>query len=1171
MLRKAPFNSVWTIVLLLAWGAHLDAQIVVQKKINVSIKGKITEAYTQSYALVIGASKYDAGWPALPGIPSDVQAVSEALRSHGFQVQTLIDPNSENMEVEIKRFIQRNAMDKAARVIIYYCGHGHSVTNFGNKIGYIVPVDAPNPEKDPNGFVGKAMPMQNMDTYARLMGAKHVLFMFDACFAGTIFESTRALPEAISEKSLQPVRQFITAGAAFEQVPDESIFRRQFIEGIDGAADADKDGFVTVTELGQYLQEQVKKYSKDTQHPQYGKIRDLNLDKGDFLFVVPPKAMTATTAGVSSSGTVRSGMTAESITDTAKDADPQVASVLIRSDVDALLTVDYEKKYPITGGKPLRINVLPGTHPVEIKALESGQTEEVTITAKRGMLELLNLTMLEKELLFLDTPTSAQDELKQETTIMPISREVMSGDTARFFKLVRMGTNYRLMAADTFRFRNGVKLFKAPLVCFAAVSKNMPVAQFLISENADINKPDELGNSALTISARLANLELVKLLLEHKVNVNQQDPRGFTALMYAAQLGDKDMLNALLAAGADFALKNKSGDNAILLAMSNAKFDLVKILLDKGADANSKTLFGENLVAMAFEAKQPDLLAQLFSKGAIPNQIDPAGRTILQKVTERGYNDVVKVLIASKAKWRTDDCNSQSPIAIAIRRGYTIILKQFLDNGFVNVTVDSAGNTLAMLATEAQQPAALEAVIAKYNNLTPRNKAGRSALDLAAINGNEAIADILLNAGADVNALDNEGCNAAMRAAAAGSDLVLTKLLAKTTNVNLPDKVGRTALHYAAEAGKAKCARILLAKGAEVNAKDPEQNSAAVLAGLSNNLEMVAVLAEYKADLKTKNAEGYTYLLNAASKGYFDLVKLLAERGMDVKGKTKSGLTALHLACRARSLDLVRFLLAAKLDPDAKDEESHTPLYFACLAKDLPIATALLEAGADLKAKTKTGEMPIHYAAGASADLQKLFLSKGAVANVKDGDGNTPIFMAAKAGITANVDALLGVGLTLDIANEEGNTPLHVAVIANQKEMVEHLITKKMNIQIANRVGNTALHVAAGAGNLELTKILLAAGLDPSEPNVLKYLPLHLAAQHGDTAVIAFLLTKENNPNPKGANNVTPLHLAAQKGNLLAVEALLHFGADPNAMTADGKLAANLTTRNDIIAALKKK
>ena len=102
-------------------------------------------------------------------------------------------------------------------------------------------------------------------------------------------------------------RQFITAGSADETVPDESIFRRQFVAALTGEGDVDGDGFVTGTELGEFLQKTVVNYSRAAQHPQYGKIRNPNLDKGDFVFSVgAPRQETARVIAAKPPETARS-------------------------------------------------------------------------------------------------------------------------------------------------------------------------------------------------------------------------------------------------------------------------------------------------------------------------------------------------------------------------------------------------------------------------------------------------------------------------------------------------------------------------------------------------------------------------------------------------------------------------------------------------------------------------------------------------------------------------------------------------------------------------------------------------------------------------------------------------------------------------------------------------
>ncbi len=262
-------------------------------------KGKQVALFKESHALVIGIGDYTNGWPKLPGVAGDVKAVSEVLEELGFNVEIVKDPNRRELTRAFEDFINKYGNTIDARLLFYFAGHGHTLElSYGGEMGYIVPVDAPNPNKNRRGFLSKAIDMQMIEVYAKRIQSKHALFLFDSCFSGSIFSMTRAIPENISYKTAKPVRQFITSGSANEQVPDESVFRRQFVEALKGAGDVNKDGYVTGGELGEFLQGKVVNYSRGTQHPQYGKIRDPNLDKGDFVFLIKNKENDAAMAAV---------------------------------------------------------------------------------------------------------------------------------------------------------------------------------------------------------------------------------------------------------------------------------------------------------------------------------------------------------------------------------------------------------------------------------------------------------------------------------------------------------------------------------------------------------------------------------------------------------------------------------------------------------------------------------------------------------------------------------------------------------------------------------------------------------------------------------------------------------------------------------------------------------
>lgn len=250
-------------------------------------QGNIYKLYSGCYALVIGISDYIAGWPKLPNAVRDAQAVGDLFSSLGFEVTRLMNPDESQLTQGLKNFIFGAGQDPNNCVVVFFAGHGHTEKmSYGADMGYIVPKDSPLPERDKTGFMQKAVDMQTIDVYARRIQAKHALFLFDCCFSGAIFDMVRAVPAAISNKTANPVRQFITAGGADESVPDRSIFKEQLIEGLKGEADLNDDGYITGTELGEFLQEKIVNYSKDGQHPQYGKIRDPKLDKGDFVFVL---------------------------------------------------------------------------------------------------------------------------------------------------------------------------------------------------------------------------------------------------------------------------------------------------------------------------------------------------------------------------------------------------------------------------------------------------------------------------------------------------------------------------------------------------------------------------------------------------------------------------------------------------------------------------------------------------------------------------------------------------------------------------------------------------------------------------------------------------------------------------------------------------------------------
>ena len=248
--------------------------------------GETVGLYEESHALVIGVSDYTAGWPDLESVAKDVDAVSASLEGHGFNVEHVLNPTKKELANAFGDFIDKYGYDPENRLLFYYSGHGYTQELHGRQVGYLVPSDAPDPNEDQKGFFRRSLRMTQILSWSKQIQAKHALFIFDSCFSGSVLkERALVVPQQIRAVTDKPVRQFISAGSAGQTVPADSIFRPSFIRGIQGEADLDKDGYVTGTELGLFLQKRVTSYDTG-QTPQFGKIKDPLYDEGDFVFAL---------------------------------------------------------------------------------------------------------------------------------------------------------------------------------------------------------------------------------------------------------------------------------------------------------------------------------------------------------------------------------------------------------------------------------------------------------------------------------------------------------------------------------------------------------------------------------------------------------------------------------------------------------------------------------------------------------------------------------------------------------------------------------------------------------------------------------------------------------------------------------------------------------------------
>jgi len=181
----------------------------------------------------------------------------------------------------------------------------------------------------------------------------------------------------------------------------------------------------------------------------------------------------------------------------------------------------------------------------------------------------------------------------------------------------------------------------------------------------------------------------------------------------------------------------------------------------------------------------------------------------------------------------------------------------------------------------------------------------RTPLHWAAIGGNARTAEILLERGANLEAM------------AAG---------------------GLTPLRLAAESGNASVARLLLEKGAAVDSKSSQGSTPLYEAVCQKHSDVAALLVQHGADVTAERPGGMSTFSAAVGSGPTWLVELMLSRGIDVNRKDRSGNSYLHIAVRLRQIDTVRLLLAHGADTSLKDREGKTAWHLAAERQDKDIA-----------------------------------------------------------------------------------------------------------------------------------------------------------------------------------------------------------------------------------------
>ncbi|KAL6650942.1 hypothetical protein ACP70R_009867 [Stipagrostis hirtigluma subsp. patula] len=302
-----------------------------------------------------------------------------------------------------------------------------------------------------------------------------------------------------------------------------------------------------------------------------------------------------------------------------------------------------------------------------------------------------------------------------------------------------------------------------------------------------------------------------------------------------------------------------------------------------------------------------------------------------------------------------------------------------------------------------------------------------------------------------------------------GSVGAVRTLLASGVDPEAPVKTSRSTrprpVHLAARLGQPEILQALVDRGCDVNARAEAGDTAAVLCSRHKREGCLRVLVSAGADLALLNSAGESAASVASAGGWkagFEGAILGAIRSGTVpRSSDRNVFSPLMFAAGCGDAAVLEVLLAQPdVDVDQQDLDGCSPIMAAAKAGNVDAFRALVFAGANVKLSNKRGEtaiglaqlskkrdlfeqvmlefalekgMPggfyaLHCASrrGDAAAVRHL-ASTGCDVNAPDGDGYTPLMLAAREGHAGVCELLISYGARCDAQTPRGETALSLA------------------------------------------------------------------------------------------------------------------------------------------------
>ncbi len=304
----------------------------------------------------------------------------------------------------------------------------------------------------------------------------------------------------------------------------------------------------------------------------------------------------------------------------------------------------------------------------------------------------------------------------------------------------------------------------------AVIGDHMDIAKLLVECGGDINAQDNSGNIPLLTSVTMNRPDILAQLIALGADVNAKSSGGHNSLTFAAMIAakrvdedsllpkelDPEIIRLLVQNGADCL-------DAMMLAIKTRCDEFARIALESGADPNIADENGRSLVMFSVMAGG-GILRTLLEHGANPNKPDAVGRTplMIAAIDDEAEPEIMDTLLEFGADINAQDKRGITPLMWAVvsadENPNIVIPALIRTGGFMaeGWKLWSAFLCLAMAAKREIQLETIRRLILRGADVNAKDKKGSNAIMFALIDGDDVVADILAEAGAQINFDMNE-------------------------------------------------------------------------------------------------------------------------------------------------------------------------------------------------------------------------------------------------------------------------------------------------------------------------------------------------------------------------------------------------------------------------------